>query len=159
MSDTWSAKLNKINQTKEDIKEAIINKGVSVSDSDTFRSYAEKINSISASNNYPTGKLSTSSGIECYYSRSGDIVTLLVTGFVNSEAVNSSFGNLPSDYLPLVEVEATCAVSPTSTRPVNWIMAIDTEGTISLRQEPSSTVTCPVTTYVVTYIASGVMEE
>ena len=46
MSDTWSAKLNKINQTKEDIKEAIINKGVSVSDSDTFRSYAEKIDDI-----------------------------------------------------------------------------------------------------------------
>ena len=156
---TTTDKLNYLDNTKTAIREAIVNKGVPVTETDTFRSYAEKINSISASNNYPTGKLSTSSGIECYYSRSGDIVTLLVTGFVNSEAVNSSFGNLPSDYLPLVEVEATCAVSPTSTRPVSWIMAIDTEGTISLRQEPSSTVTCPVTTYVVTYIASEVMDE
>ena len=156
---TTTDKLNYLDNTKTAIREAIVNKGVPVTETDTFRSYAEKINSISTSNNYPTGKLSTSSGIECYYARSGDIVTLLVTGFVNSEAVNSSFGNLPSDYLPLVEVEATCAVSPTSTRPVSWIMAIDTEGTISLRQEPSSTVTCPVTTYVVTYIASEVMDE
>ena len=156
---TVADKLEYLEGTKAAIKNSIINKGVSVSDSDTFRSYAEKINSISMSSSYPTGKLSTSSGIECYYSRTGDIVTLLVTGFTNSEAVNSSFGNLPSDYLPMKEVEATCAVSASSTKAISWIMAIDIEGTISLRQEPSSTTTCPVTTYVVTYIAANAMEE
>lgn len=39
-------KLTYLEQTKEGIKQAIINKGVSVSDSDTFRSYINKIDSI-----------------------------------------------------------------------------------------------------------------
>ena len=39
-------KLTYLEQTKEGIKQAIINKGVSVSDSDTFRSYIDKIDSI-----------------------------------------------------------------------------------------------------------------
>lgn len=39
-------KLNYLLDTKEAIKEAIINKKVEVSDSDTFRSYADKINGI-----------------------------------------------------------------------------------------------------------------
>lgn len=42
-------KLNKLEETKAAIKTAITNKGVEVSDSDTFASYADKINSI------PTG--------------------------------------------------------------------------------------------------------
>lgn len=39
-------KLNYLLSTKEAIKEAIINKKVEVDDSDTFRSYADKINDI-----------------------------------------------------------------------------------------------------------------
>lgn len=39
-------KLNYLLGTKEAIKEAIINKKVEVSDTDTFRSYADKINGI-----------------------------------------------------------------------------------------------------------------
>lgn len=39
-------KINYLYGTKLDIKEAIINKGVQVSDDDTFRSYADKIESI-----------------------------------------------------------------------------------------------------------------
>ena len=39
-------KLNYLLGTKEAIKEAIINKKVEVSDSDTFRSYADKIGAI-----------------------------------------------------------------------------------------------------------------
>lgn len=41
-------KLNYLNETKQTIKQAIIDKGVSVSDADTFRSYADKIGSIEA---------------------------------------------------------------------------------------------------------------
>ena len=40
-------KLNKLAETKSAIKTAIVNKGVAVSDSDTFASYADKIASIS----------------------------------------------------------------------------------------------------------------
>lgn len=42
-------KLNKLLETKQAIKTAIINKGVEVSESDTFSSYADKINNISSS--------------------------------------------------------------------------------------------------------------
>ena len=41
-------KLNYLNDTKSAIREAIENRGVSVLNSDTFRSYAEKIESISS---------------------------------------------------------------------------------------------------------------
>ena len=43
---TINDKLTYLAGTKDAIKQAIINKGVSVSDSDTFRSYASKISSI-----------------------------------------------------------------------------------------------------------------
>lgn len=43
---TISDKLNKLQNTKKAIKQAIINKGVIVSDTDTFESYADKISSI-----------------------------------------------------------------------------------------------------------------
>lgn len=42
-----SKKLNYLNATKELIKEALREKGVEVSDADTFRSYANKVKSIS----------------------------------------------------------------------------------------------------------------
>ena len=41
-------KLNKLIETKESIKTAITNKGVEISDTDTFSSYASKIDSISS---------------------------------------------------------------------------------------------------------------
>ena len=44
---TIADKLNYLNATKTAIKNAIISKGGSVADTDTFRSYAEKINSLS----------------------------------------------------------------------------------------------------------------
>ena len=44
--ETITDKLNKLVETKSAIKTAIINKGVTVSDSDTFASYADKIASI-----------------------------------------------------------------------------------------------------------------
>lgn len=46
---TITDKLNKLAETKSAIKTAIVNKGVSISDTDTFASYANKIASISGS--------------------------------------------------------------------------------------------------------------
>ena len=51
---TTAEKLQKILTTKSAIKQAIINKGVAVSDTDTFASYAEKIGSISSGVVTPT---------------------------------------------------------------------------------------------------------
>lgn len=43
---TTADKLNRLLETKTAIKEAIVAKGVSVADTDTFRSYADKISQI-----------------------------------------------------------------------------------------------------------------
>lgn len=51
---TITDKLNKLAETKSAIKTAIVNKGVTVSDSDTFASYADKIASISGGGSTPT---------------------------------------------------------------------------------------------------------
>ena len=40
---TIGDKLNYLSETKDLLKEAIRNKGVDISDTDTFRSYAEKL--------------------------------------------------------------------------------------------------------------------
>ena len=45
---TITDKLNKLAETKSAIKTAIVNKGVTVTDTDTFASYADKISSISS---------------------------------------------------------------------------------------------------------------
>jgi hypothetical protein len=45
---TLADKLGRVLQTKEEIKQAIINKGVEVSDTDTFASYSEKIAEITS---------------------------------------------------------------------------------------------------------------
>ena len=45
---TITDKLNKLAETKSAIKTAIVNKGVTVTDTDTFASYADKINSITS---------------------------------------------------------------------------------------------------------------
>jgi hypothetical protein len=47
MANTISDKLTYLEGTKSAIKDAIVAKGVAVSDSDTFRSYADKIGQIS----------------------------------------------------------------------------------------------------------------
>ena len=42
-------KLEKLKNTKQAIKQALINKGVEISDNDSFKSYASKIDSLKIS--------------------------------------------------------------------------------------------------------------
>lgn len=60
-------KLNYLNDTKQAIKQAIIDKGVSVADTDTFRSYVNKILSIQSGTTPDYEKLAWSSatGLKC----------------------------------------------------------------------------------------------
>lgn len=51
---TTADKLNKVLSTKTDIKNAIIEKGVAVLDSDTFASYGDKIRSINSGSTLPS---------------------------------------------------------------------------------------------------------
>lgn len=54
---TIADKLSYLQDTKTAIKEALLNKGVEVSDSDTFRSYADKISSISGDSLFLPAKM------------------------------------------------------------------------------------------------------
>ena len=62
---TITDKLNKLAETKSAIKTAIVNKGVAVSDTDTFASYANKIASISGGG----GGFVIPDGVKLGYSR------------------------------------------------------------------------------------------
>lgn len=48
---TVAEKLSYLNDTKSEIKKALLNKGATVADSDTFRSYATKINALNVTPN------------------------------------------------------------------------------------------------------------
>lgn len=93
-------KLNYLNETKEAIKTALVEKGVSVSDSDTFRSYADKIGEISSGG---SGGSSNTYGLENLVGKVDDNGVLQaptganltftgVTGFVDS-AMNNILRN------------------------------------------------------------------
>lgn len=56
--NTIEKKIERLMETKNDIKTAIINKGVTIEDTDTFNSYAEKIDSISTQPNLQTKEVS-----------------------------------------------------------------------------------------------------
>lgn len=55
MTTSTVDKLRYLNDTKEAIKAAIVSKGQSVSESDTFRSYAEKIRNINGGSGSDNG--------------------------------------------------------------------------------------------------------
>ena len=59
--NTIEKKLERLIETKNDIKTAITNKGVTVEDSDTFNSYAEKIDSITIEPNLQSKEVSITS--------------------------------------------------------------------------------------------------
>lgn len=76
---TIADKLTYLNATKAAIKAAIVNKGVSVSDTDTFRSYADKIVSIETSSqpqlNAPTISITGNTLTITNPTSNGDFVT------------------------------------------------------------------------------------
>ena len=53
MNANTRKKLSHLSETKDLIKAALIEKGQSVSDTDTFRSYADKISGIKTAESYP----------------------------------------------------------------------------------------------------------
>ena len=78
---TISDKLNKLVTTKESIKSAIISKGVSVTDSDTFASYANKIFISRNSVNTKTCDITTTEN--CKYIKIGFKTTDPESSFAN----------------------------------------------------------------------------
>lgn len=56
MEITTQKKLNYLSDTKSAIRNALTEKGVEVSDSDTFRSYADKIAGIETAVEYPSAE-------------------------------------------------------------------------------------------------------
>ena len=65
--NTIEKKLERLIETKNDIKTAITNKGVTVEDTDTFNSYAEKIDSITTEPNLQAKEVSLTSSAAATY--------------------------------------------------------------------------------------------
>lgn len=90
---TTADKLNKVLSTKADIKSAIIEKGVAVSDSDTFASYGDKIRNIKSGSTLPSPfmdridicKKLNAQGVNLDWNDS-------IFGFDYRDSYNSSFG-------------------------------------------------------------------
>ena len=90
---TTADKLNKVLSTKADIKSAIIEKGVAVSDSDTFASYGDKIRNIKSGSTLPSPfmdridicKKLNAQGVNLDWNDS-------IFGFDYNDTYNSSFG-------------------------------------------------------------------
>lgn len=90
---TTADKLNKVLSTKADIKSAIIEKGVAVSDSDTFASYGDKIRSIKSGSTLPSPFMDR---IDICRKLNAQGVNLdwddSIFGFDYRDSYNSSFG-------------------------------------------------------------------
>ena len=84
MANTIADKLTYLNGTKDAIKQAIIGKGVDVADTDTFRSYADKITSIQTGGGGGTGSL--------------------VTG---TKLAYSTFSTIPDEYISYLEQQTS----------------------------------------------------
>lgn len=77
-----SEKLDYLSQTQSLIKNAIISKGVPVQDSDSFRSYANKINNISSTDPNALLNVTELAYQEQIQLESGKVYTLVPTGNV-----------------------------------------------------------------------------
>lgn len=90
---TVADKLNKVLSTKTDIKNAIIEKGVDVSDSDVFSSYGDKIRNIKSGSTLPSPFMDR---IDIYKKLNAQGVNLdwddSIFGFNYNDSYNSSFG-------------------------------------------------------------------
>lgn len=99
---TIAEKLAYLKQTKEDIKNAIISKGVSVSSTTTFRDYAEKIKSIQVGIDTSGGTATTSdilSGKIAYSKGSKLVGTMTNNGTVTKTlTTNGSYYTIPKGY-------------------------------------------------------------
>ena len=99
-------KLTYLNGTKEAIKQAIIDKGVSVTEADTFRSYASKIEEIQGGSggDCPKNTLDLSDGVSNVFKVSNEIKELTLpsslSNVTNMESAFQYMGSLTSITLP-----------------------------------------------------------
>ena len=91
MANTIQDKLAYLEGTKDAIKQAIIAKGVSVSDSDTFRSYADKITSIQTG-----GGTTFTEGIKFGYSKFTTVPSEIFPYLETQNDMYMIFGNCTS---------------------------------------------------------------
>ena len=80
-------KLNKLSETKAAIKAAIISKGQSISDSDTFASYADKITALS---DIKTGTVKASNSLTLSVPAVAGAKNVILTLYSSSSTVVSS---------------------------------------------------------------------
>lgn len=110
-------KLNHLNDTKDLIRQAIIAKGISVSESDTFRSYAEKIAAISTGGSGGEITGTTPKTVTLAEAcEAGDIVFVVRKSLIDPNAVNypiktaDILGTSPAPYDNCSAINATSGI-------------------------------------------------
>lgn len=98
MANTTADKLNRLNATKTAIKEAIVNKGQSVSSQDTFYSYAQKISNIETGTDTSDA---TATADNLTFSRKnmghGEFIDTPKTAYVNGVKISGTILDLRDD--------------------------------------------------------------
>ena len=109
MANTIADKLTYLNGTKDAIKQAIIGKGIDVTDTDTFRSYASKIEAIQAGGGGGTGSL--------------------VTG---TKLAYSTFSTIPDEYISHLEQQTDLSYMFSDCRNLKTVPLFDTNRAIDM---------------------------
>ena len=109
MANTIADKLTYLSGTKDAIKQSIIAKGVEVTDTDTFRSYADKITSIQTGGGGGTGSL--------------------VTG---TKLAYSTFSTIPDEYISYLEQQTDLSFMFSDCRNLKTIPLFSTNRAIDM---------------------------
>lgn len=125
-----SEKLEYLNETKEEIKTAIKNKGVTIADTDTFRSYADKITNLKTTPTLQAKSQTITSNTTTTISPDSDydgLSNVTITTNVKTELVNNT--NVRFNYNLGASNTQTWTVPASATQAIiTYVLCCDYQG-------------------------------